>query len=279
MTDLLNLEPEISIIVPAYNEEQRLGKMLERYQNYFEPIYGQKFEILVILNGCKDNTEGIAQKYSEKYSTIKYSNFSDPIGKGGAIAEGYKIAAAKLVAYSDADGSAGPEMIEKLFQVLRDRPEVACAIGSRNLPESQTQGRTGFRKILTRGFNLTVNTLFGLNLRDTQCGAKALRHETMQAVLPHLSISNLSFDVNLLFEVKRTGGKIEEVPIVWTDDHDSTIKKPIKTSLIMFLSVLRLRAFYSPLKKIYWLIHPFSELAWKILLTEKEREYRRIRHD
>jgi glycosyltransferase involved in cell wall biosynthesis len=251
---------------------------LDEYLKFNYQEYGQNFEILVVLNGCLDKTEAVAADYSRQNPTLTYLNFADPIGKGGAIAEGYKIARGDLVAYTDADNSAGPDMLEKLFDKLRQNPDLACAVGSRNLPDSQTLGRTGFRQILTKGFNLTVNLLFGLHLKDTQCGAKVVRQELLQQVLPRLTISNLSFDVNLLYEIKRAGGQIEEVPIAWTDDHDSTIKKPIKTSLIMFLSVLRLRAFYSPLRRIYWLIHPFSELAWKILLTEKEREYRRIRH-
>ncbi len=279
MTKKGSVGPKISIIIPAYNEERRLGKTLDLYLVFFNKKYGADYELIVVLNGCRDKTELIVKRYLADNPALKYLNFSDPIGKGGAIAEGYKIVQGQLVAYTDADASARPEVVEQLFQVLRDNSELGCAIGSRNLPESQTQGRTGFRKLLTRGFNLTVNTLFGLGLMDTQCGAKAVRHELLQEVLPHLTISNLSFDVNLLYEIKRAGGKIEEVPIIWTDNHDSTIRKPIKTSVIMFLSVLRLRAFYSPLKKFYWLIHPFSEFAWKVLLTKKEREFRRIRHD
>lgn len=274
-----NQHTNISIIIPAYNEEKRLGKTLNNYLAYFNSKYGSNYEILVVLNGCKDTTEQVAKQYASSNPCLKYFNFPDPIGKGGAIAEGYKVATGDLVAYTDADGSAGPEMIEKLFKILVKDKSIDCAIGSRNLSQSETKGRTFFRKILTKGFNTSVNLLFGLKVKDTQCGAKVVRREILTQILPYLTISNLSFDVNLLFEIKRAGGKIVEIPIVWTDDHDSTIKKPIKTSIIMFLSILRLRLIYSPFKQFYPLIRPFSELVWKILLTDKEMEYRTIKHN
>lgn len=272
-------EPQVSVVIPAYNEERRLGKTLDLYLAFFDQKYGQNYEILVVLNGCRDNTEQVVRQYLRPDGRLRYLNFPAPIGKGGAIVEGYKVARGQLVAYSDADASAGPDMIDKLFEVLRTRVDVNCAIGSRNLSDSQTQGRTAFRKILAKGFNLVVNWLFGLGIRDTQCGAKALRRHLITQILPHLTISNLSFDVNLLFEVHRIGGKIVEVPIVWIDDHDSSIKKPIKTSMIMLLSVLRLRLLYSPVKRIYPIIRPISELLWKLLLTEQERQYMKIRRD
>ncbi len=273
-----NTKPLVSIIIPAYNEEKRLAKTLDIYLDYFTKKYSSNYEILVILNGCKDRTEEIAQKYSQTFPTLQYYNFLEPIGKGGAIVEGYRVARGDLVAYSDADGSASPEMIEKLFEYLRQNPNIDCAIGSRNLAESKTQGRTKFRKILTKGFNVIVNLFFNLGIKDTQCGAKALKADTIKKILPNLFISGLSFDVNLLFEVKRNGGQIAEIPIEWSDDHDSTIKNPIKSSIVMFLSVLKLRIIYSPMNKIDWLLGPFSEIIWAILLTEQERKYRTIKH-
>jgi glycosyltransferase involved in cell wall biosynthesis len=242
--------PALSIIIPAHNEENRLGPTLRAYLSFFNQTYGSNYEIWVVLNNCQDNTQAVVQKYAIASPTLKYLSFPKPIGKGGAIVKGYQVARGQLVAYVDADNSAGPQMLQKLVQTLRNNPHADCAAGSRNLKESQTQGRTLWRKFLSKGFSLLVNLLFWLGLKDTQCGAKVIRQEALRKVLPRLTVSDLSFDVNLLLAVKQTQGKILEVPIVWTDDHNSTIKHPLKTSLGMFLSILKLRLRHSWLSRL-----------------------------
>jgi len=277
-TNSADSDYKLSIIIPAYNEERRIGKTLERYLEYFEHKYGHDCEILVVLNGCRDDTESVVKNYVNQSAILKYVNFPEPIGKGGAIAKGFVLAQGEFVAYTDADGSAGPEMIDRLFRFLQENPNFACAIGSRNLPESRTLGRTAFRKLLTKSFNWLVNLLFNLQIQDTQCGAKVLTKEMVNRILPGLYIAGLSFDVNLLVEVRKNGGKIAEIPIDWFDDHDSTITNPLKSSVVMFLSVLQIKITNSPLrKKLLWL-KPFTDWLWSLVLSKKEREYLKIKH-
>ena len=88
----------LSIIIPAYNEAQRIGKTLKLYEEYFSQNYPNNYEILVVLNGCKDNTLEVVQSFQAKFpSSLKYLDIKEPIGKGGAIAEGFKIAKGDLV--------------------------------------------------------------------------------------------------------------------------------------------------------------------------------------
>src|SRR3989344_4425763 len=116
---------ELSIIIPAYNEEDRIKKTLEEYVRYFK---NYNYEIIVIPNGCKDKTEEIVKSLSKKYKTIKYKTIKEAIGKGGAIKEGFNIANGKLVGFVDADLSTKPKDFEDLIKNMK---EYDCIIASR----------------------------------------------------------------------------------------------------------------------------------------------------
>lgn len=262
---------KLSIIIPAYNEESRIGKTLDRYLVQFDQKFGSDFEILVVLNGCRDKTFQVVEGFKRHFNQLKYIDIKEAIGKGGALTEGFKIAEGEIIGFTDADGSTSPKMFLKLYNILNNLPQIDCIIGSRNLPESVVKGRSKSRKLMTRGFNFGVNFLFNLNIKDTQCGAKLVRKKIIKKIVFGLSIANMAFDVNLLVDIKRRGGKILEVPIVWEDAEDSTISRPVKTSVAMALSVVRLRLLYSPLKFLYPLINFFFRPVYSYLLNDKQK--------
>jgi len=257
----------VSIIIPAYNEEERIEPTIKSYLSYYQSKYPNNFEILVVLNGCKDNTLGVVKKYADEHDEIRYLNYPEPIGKGGAIAKGFKYATGEFVGYTDADMSTRPEIMHRLLRVIEELPDVECVIGSRELKNSKVVGKGLNRKIMSKGFNLGVNLLFNLGIKDTQCGAKLLRRNIIQKILPYLTVTNMAFDVNLLVDVKRADGDIIEVPIEWEDADKSTIKNPIKVSLAMAISVLKLKMIYSPLRP---LMAMFSDDTYKSLLPENK---------
>ncbi len=257
-----NFPLKISLIIPAYNEEQRIGKTLDEYLQKFEEVYGQDFEILVVLNGCRDRTLSVVQKARENNDSVKILNVEEAVGKGGAIRSGFGKVQGEMVGYTDADGSTSPEMMIELFQFLEANSEVDCVVGSRNMEGSVVKGKKASRMFVSAGFNTFVNLLFGFGLKDTQCGAKVFRRSFNDHLKEKLSVSNMAFDVDFLINVKGLGGKIVERPIVWEDDEGTTIKNPLKTSLIMFVSVLRLRLFYSPLRFLYEILRPLDLALW-----------------
>src|SRR5688572_14260008 len=128
------------LLIPAYNEEERIGPVLRRYAEYFRAHYTGRFEMVVVLNGCRDNTLGIVESAAANYSEIRALEYVNPIGKGGALIEGLKLAGiADLIGYVDADGATSPEAF---LDLVRNCHDVDCAIGSRWLPDSvleQTQ--------------------------------------------------------------------------------------------------------------------------------------------
>jgi glycosyltransferase involved in cell wall biosynthesis len=254
-----------TIVIPAYNEEKRIGKMLTSYLDYFKPIYGNRLQLLVVMNGCKDNTLSVVQEFATNYDNVRYLDFKKPIGKGGAIIAGLKQVKTEFVGYSDADGSTRPEIFHRLMAILELTPSMDCVVGSREVAGAVVAQKSLLRKIMSRVFNLVVNIYFQLGLKDTQCGAKVVKSSLLPIIIPKLYISDMAFDVNFLVDIKRTGGKILELPIEWEDDKDTTITNPIKTSIIMFLSITRLKLYLDAMW-LYNLIKPISRWLYVRLL-------------
>jgi len=259
--------PSVLLLIPAYNEEERIGPVLRDYAEYFRENYDGEFRTVVVLNGCRDNTLGVVEEVAVEYQEIEPLNFPDPIGKGGALIDGFKKAAeaqAILTGYVDADGATPPSAFHELVKQCA-AGEADCLIGSRWLPGAVLhQSQTRLRRIFSRGFHTIVGALFWMGIRDTQCPAKVARREAVEKILESLRIADLAFDVNLLFSLKRAGFTVKEVPIEWTDKLGSKVTANLwRTSLVMFLSVVRLRLVYSP---FYRWLRPFRPLeTWLYL--------------
>jgi glycosyltransferase involved in cell wall biosynthesis len=248
--------PSVLLLIPAYNEENRIEPVLRDYAEYFQDNYEGKFQLTVVLNGCRDNTIGVVQRVMGDFpGTMDFMEFPDPIGKGGALIEGLKLAPlADLIGYVDADGATGPKAFHELVQ-LQDKAD--CIIGSRWLPGAVLhQSQSGRRQFASRVFHGVVELFFQMHIRDTQCGAKVIHRKAVEKIHSSLQIADMAFDINLLYALKRAGFKILEVPTEWTDKIGSKVALG-KTSFTMLLSVIRLRAFYSPFYK--WL-RPLSPL-------------------
>ena len=239
--------PSVLLLIPAYNEEGRIGPVLEAYPEYFARHYPGRFQLVVVLNGCRDDTLGVVRAAERRYLCIAHLDFPAPIGKGGALIEGLKLAPlADLVGYVDADGATPPEAFMDL--VLRcGRGEADVVIGSRWIDGAQVNvAQAKDRRMASRLFHAFVEGFFWMGIRDTQCGAKVMRREAVSRVQPFLRLADLAFDVNLLFSLRRAGFSIKEVPTVWTDQSGSKVALNLRTSLNMLLSLVRLRLLYSP---------------------------------
>jgi hypothetical protein len=162
----------------------------------------------------------------------------------------------------DADGATPPEAFLDLVRHCR---EVDCAIGSRWMEGSEIQQVQSLkRRIFSRCFHLYVELLFGMHIKDTQCGAKVMRREAVESVHSALRIADVAFDINLLYSIKRNGFKIREVPTIWRDQIGSKIHLN-RGSLGILLSVLRLRLVYSPFYKMLRPLRPLEAWIYKKL--------------
>jgi glycosyltransferase involved in cell wall biosynthesis len=248
-------DPSLLLLIPAYNEAARIEPVLRDFAVFFERHYSGKFQLVVVLNGCRDNTLGVVQRVAKDHACVNWLEFPAPIGKGGALIEGLKLAGqADLVGYVDADGATAPAAFLDLIQKLGDAD---CAIGSRWVPGAVIhQSQTSRRQFASRVFHFIVQSLFWMNIRDTQCGAKVMRRAAVEKIHSSLRIADMAFDINLLFALKRAGFQIREVPTEWTDKAGSKVTLG-RTSLIMLLSAIRVRLIYSPL---YGLLRPLRPL-------------------
>jgi len=254
-------EPSLLLLIPAYNEEGRIEPVLREYGRYFQANFHGKFQLVVVLNGCRDNTRGVVERVAREFSSISLLDFPAPIGKGGALIEGLKLASqAEVIGYVDADGASPPQAFHAL---VRRIGEADCIIGSRWLRGAVLhQAQPWVRRFTSRCFHAIVELLFWLHIRDTQCPCKVMRRAAVEKIHPTLQIADLAFDVNLLVSLKRAGFRILEVPTEWTDQIGSKVTASLfRSSLTMFLSVVRIRLIYWP--RLYKALRPLSPLeAW-----------------
>jgi glycosyltransferase involved in cell wall biosynthesis len=226
----------ISIIIPARNEEKRIENTLIKYLAYFEKEYDKNFEIIVVADNCTDRTVEICTKH---HVFVEYSN--KPLGKGGAVKRGFKAAKGQIVAFSDADGATSASELDKLIKRVRD---FTCVIGNRKEYENLTcQRQPLIRRFLSKSYGNLVNAMFHFNIVDSQCGAKAFHKEALDIVINDWKLTGLAFDVELLYLFKRKGYKIIEVPIIWLDQKNSTVKLR-KEIINMGLALIKLRLRY-----------------------------------
>ena len=239
---------KLSIVIPAYNEEARIRPTLDAYTSFFEGRYGKEAEFIVVVNGSKDRTEHIAREYAGKSPQVKVIVEPRAIGKGGAIMRGFEVAAGELVGFVDADNATLPDAFNDLVEHIGD---AGAIIASRYIPGAKVSPRQPLaRRIASRVFNRMIRILFKLRITDTQCGAKLLRGDAMRAALPHLGLTRWAFDVDLLFQLRRLGYRITEVPTTWSEPGGSKLKIG-RTSFEMFMAICRLRILYS---RLSWVV-------------------------
>lgn len=227
----------ISIIIPARNEEKRLGATLQRLLNYLnESKFRKGYEVIVVNNG-EDNTWKVARDAITRNQRIRLLDFRHALGKGGAVREGLRAAKGDAIVF-DADASMPPKELPKLVDALK---ESDIAIGSRHLKESKILGLPAHRKIATNLFSLLTKWTGGLPFADTQCGFKAIRHAAVKKLLPSLTENGFAWDVELLYLARKKKLRVKEVPIEWHYCSGGTVTPGAAAKMIYDLLKLRAR--------------------------------------
>ena len=224
--------PYLSVVIPAYNEENRLGPTLETIKGYLaERDYTS--EVLVVDNGSRDRTSEVARDGGVEVMQERRR------GKGAAVRTGMLAARGEYVLFSDADLSTPIEEVEKLLAELRAGADVAIA--SRGLPESNLVKRQPwYRELVGRAGNLLVRMVAVRGIADTQCGFKLFPREIAGRIFPAQRLTGAAFDVELLFIVQHAGWKIAEVPVTWIDSPDTRFSR-VRDSLDALKDLVRIR--------------------------------------
>jgi dolichyl-phosphate beta-glucosyltransferase len=230
--------PYLSIVIPAYNEEERLVASLGMMASYLDAA-GIDAEILVVDDGSKDATAVLAAKALSGRSGRVIRN-GENRGKGYSVRHGVLEARGRFVLLTDADLSTPIDDHARLAAVIRDR-DLDVVIGSRALPESDVQVRQGWlRQTMGRSFNTFIRAATGLPFRDTQCGFKLMDRERVRPLFEKMVVNRFAFDVELLFLCERFGLSVVDVPVTWRNAGGSKVSI-LGDPLNMIVDVLRVR--------------------------------------
>ena len=240
--------PYLSLVIPAYNEEDRIGTSLRSVSKLIDS-FPHPVEVLVVEDGSTDRTAEIVQYYIEEFqpdSTLSLIRCPQNRGKGFAVKEGFKRTSGRYVVFSDTDLSAPIDQIPKLLQPLERGADVAIA--SRRLPDSEVVGLPLIRRTTGRLFAWLSRVVVLTGYTDTQCGFKAYRAEAAKELADRQTILGYTFDVEHLLWARHLGMKVVEVPVKWIYTEGSKING-IRDSFRMFRDLLALRRRFSRLTR------------------------------
>ena len=229
------VSPALSLVIPAYDEERRLGPGLRRALDYLRER-GEPFEVLVVDDGSRDRTREVAATFAGEGVTLLRHERNR--GKGAAIRTGLAASRGARVLLTDADFSTPIEELAKLEPHL---PRAPLVIGSRGVADSSVQKRQPiYRELMGKTFNRAVRLLGVRGLNDTQCGFKLLQGDAGRQLAQELKIEGFAYDVELIWLARRHGWNVAEVGVVWINSEDSRVS-PIRSSLSMLRDLLRIR--------------------------------------
>jgi dolichyl-phosphate beta-glucosyltransferase len=213
--------PDLSIIIPAFNEEARVGPTLMEYAAYCREG-GRRVELIVVDDGSLDRTSTVVNTLAAEYPEIRLIRLAENQGKGHAVRSGVVNAQGRFVLFADADGATVLSEIERLEAALAAGADVA--IGSRALADARVKVHARlYRRVMGRIFHGIVETLTVPGVKDTQCGFKLFRGPVAHDLFSRMRIRGFSFDVEVLMMAQRRGYRIAEVPVNWTHQPGSKV--------------------------------------------------------
>ena len=231
--------PDLSIVIPAYNEESRLEATVRDVVDYCRNG-SRSFEVIVVDDGSHDGTTLIGRLLVEKFSELRLIRLAANHGKGYAVRTGIVNALGRTILFADADGATPISEIERLESALKAGADIA--VGSRARPARGVQVQAKlYRHLMGRTFHFLVERLADSGVKDTQCGFKLFHARAAQDLFSRMRMNGFSFDVEVLVMARQRGYRVIEVPVNWTHQPGSKVRLTLD-SLRMAADLVRIRA-------------------------------------
>ena len=229
-----------SIIIPCYNERDRLPSTLESVLSYIEG-WDSATEIMIVDDGSSDGTADWARVQAEADDRIRVEAYQPNRGKGYAVRLGLKLARGQYSLFMDADGATPIAEADKFFPVL-ESGQADIVIGSRRQEGAQVvAGQSALRRTASRIYSAMTALLVVRGVHDTQCGFKAFTAASAEALLPLLCVESAIFDIELLAVAAKLHQRVCEVPVKWQHDDDSRLTYDLRKSIWIWMELLRLK--------------------------------------
>ncbi|MFA4889802.1 MAG: dolichyl-phosphate beta-glucosyltransferase [Candidatus Omnitrophota bacterium] len=239
----MNEQIDISIVIPAYNEAKRLPLFLKRVISYCGESKNT-YEVIVVDDASIDKTAEAVLSYKNRFLRLSLIQIKENQGKGNAVKTGLLQSNGKVSVFLDADGSVGPEEIEKnLHYISKEGFDIFA--GSRELlGAAQVLKVKWYRKLIGVIFNFFVHSLLFKDIQDTQCGFKMFRKEVIEPLFSMSHLKGFGFDVEILYSAHKMGYRVKEGAVSWHHVGGSKVNL-FADSIKMFFNILQIRAWYS----------------------------------
>jgi dolichyl-phosphate beta-glucosyltransferase len=213
---------QISVIIPAYNEENRITPTIHSVVSYLDKLVPKEYEVLIVLDGSKDNTLKVVTQLAEKYRQIRVIDNKINRGKGAVVKQGILESVGEYVLFMDADNSTHIDELDKILPVIKTGVDVV--IGSRDMKDSKVEVRQArYKELLGDLGNWWIQILLVGGIQDTQCGFKVFSGHVARHIFSKVSMRGWSFDIEILALARSFGYKIKEMPVIWYNDDNSHV--------------------------------------------------------
>ena len=236
---------DLTVVVPAYNEELRITRMLDEATEYLASRGpALSWEVIVVDDGSRDRTAEVVQAYAARRGglPVRVMRLARNKGKGGTVRCGMLAGRGRLLLMADADGATRFSDVARLEAALL--PPRGLAVGSRaHVVSEAVARRTALRNLLMRAFHLVVRWVGVAGVRDTQCGFKLFSRAAARLIFPALHVERWAFDVEMLWIAQGLELPVAEVPVNWQEIDGSKLD-PLTASLEMLLDMVRIKLAY-----------------------------------
>lgn len=230
----------LSIVIPAYNEEKRLGRTLAALIAFLQENYDGSYEIVIVNDGSSDKTADIVSDFSNKYQIVRLVDYPQNRGRGYAVRIGMQNAKGEIILETDADGSVQEDAIIKFLDFFKKNPEVGALFGSRNCKGSEIlTAQPLIRIVLGEVFLVLAKLLFGWSITDFTLGFKMFRRDTASDIFEHQHENSFVAEAEIVVVTKRRGRLFKELPVSWKDYRNSRVKV-ISASINSFAGLMRI---------------------------------------